>query len=79
MAKRFTHQKSKTFHICKWISFAVSTFVIVEETPSGLLIKVIGQSRSSYIFATLQIQAALQNSLIRAVVASALASYLPGL
>ena len=26
MAKRFTHQMSKTFHFCKWISFAVSTF-----------------------------------------------------
>jgi hypothetical protein len=25
---------SKTFHICKWISFAISTSVIVEETPS---------------------------------------------
>ena len=35
MAKRFSHQMSKTFHIFKWISFAVSTFVIVEETPSG--------------------------------------------
>ena len=36
MAKRFSHQMSKTFHICKWISFAISTFVIVEETPSAL-------------------------------------------
>ena len=28
----------KTFHICKWISFAISTFVLVEETPFPLLI-----------------------------------------
>ena len=34
MAKRFSHQMSKTFHIFKWISFAISIFVIVEETPS---------------------------------------------
>ena len=35
MAKRFSHQISKTFHICKWISFTISTFVIVEEAPSA--------------------------------------------
>ena len=29
----------KTFHICKWMSFAISTFVIVEETPSGTIIR----------------------------------------
>ena len=34
MAKRFSHQMSKTFHICKWISLAILTFVIVEEMPS---------------------------------------------
>ena len=34
MAKCFSHQMSKHFHICKWISFAISTFVIVKETPS---------------------------------------------
>ena len=78
MAKRFWHQNLKSFSNLQMYIFAVSTFVIVEELPSGLLIKVIGQSRSSYIFATLQIQAALQNSLIRALVASALASHLPG-
>ena len=27
---------SKTFPICKWIYFAISTFAIVEETPSGI-------------------------------------------
>ena len=34
MAKRFSHQMSKTFHIWKWIIFTISTFAIVEETPS---------------------------------------------
>ena len=34
MAKHFSHQMPKTFHICKWISFAISTFVIVEEMLS---------------------------------------------
>ena len=27
---------SKIVHISKWISFAILTFVIVEETPSGI-------------------------------------------
>ena len=35
IAKLFLHKMSKTFHIWKWVSFAISTFVIVEETPSG--------------------------------------------
>ena len=35
MAKGSPDQMSKKFHICKWISFAISTFFIVEETPSG--------------------------------------------
>jgi hypothetical protein len=26
---------SKIIHICKWISFAISIFVIVEETPDA--------------------------------------------
>ena len=34
MAKCFSHQMSKTFQICKWISFAILTLVIVEETLS---------------------------------------------
>ena len=25
----------KTFHICKWMSFAISTFIVVKETPYG--------------------------------------------
>ena len=30
--KTFPHLKlTRTFHICKWISFAISTFVIIEE------------------------------------------------
>ena len=29
--KLFKHQMSKKFHICKWISFAISTCVIVEK------------------------------------------------
>ena len=36
MAKCLSHQMTKTFHFCKWISFANSTFVILEETPSAL-------------------------------------------
>ena len=33
--KKFSHlQMAKTFHICKWISFAISTFVIIEEMAS---------------------------------------------
>ena len=35
MAKHFSHHMSKTFCICKWISFAISNFISVEETPSG--------------------------------------------
>ena len=35
MTKPFSHQMSNPFHICKYISFTISTFVIVEETPSG--------------------------------------------
>ena len=38
MAKRFSHQMSKTFHIWKWIFFTISTFAIVEETPSTFTI-----------------------------------------
>ena len=30
----FQNKCQNNFHICKWISFAISTFVIVEETPS---------------------------------------------
>ena len=26
---------SKTFHICKWVSFAIQTLVTVDETPFG--------------------------------------------
>jgi hypothetical protein len=33
----FSRQVSKTFHICKWMSFAISTFISVEETPFGAL------------------------------------------
>ena len=29
--KSFRDQMAKNFHICKWISFAISTFVILEE------------------------------------------------
>ncbi len=36
MAKRFSHQMSKTFPICKLISFAILTFISIEETPSDL-------------------------------------------
>ena len=39
MAKHFSHQMSKTFHICKWTSFAILTFVSVEEMPSGWILK----------------------------------------
>ena len=35
MAKHFSHHMSKTFRICKWISFAILNFISVEETPSG--------------------------------------------
>ena len=34
MAKSFPQQTSKQIHICKWISFAISTFVLVEEIAS---------------------------------------------
>ena len=33
----FSRQVSKTFHIYKGISFAISTFISVEETPFGAL------------------------------------------
>ena len=30
--KKFSHlQMAKSFHICKWIYFAISNFVIIEE------------------------------------------------
>ena len=34
MAKSFPDQMPKQIIICKWISFAILTFVIGEETPS---------------------------------------------
>ena len=38
MAKSFPDKLSKNVHIFKWISFAISTFVIIEKMPSGLIL-----------------------------------------
>ena len=34
MSKGFPDQMANFFHICKWISFAISNFVLVEEIAS---------------------------------------------
>ena len=33
--KKLHLQMIKSFHICKWINFAISTFVIIEEMTSA--------------------------------------------
>ena len=35
MSKSFPDQMAKTFHICKWISFAIWTLTIIEKIASG--------------------------------------------
>ena len=34
MAKTFSYQMVKSFHICKWIFFAISRFAIIKEIAS---------------------------------------------
>ena len=46
IANRFSHLMLKTFHICKWMSFTILNFVIVEEKPSGLYYKYFTYSRA---------------------------------
>ena len=38
MAKSFPDKMSKNVHICNWISFAISTFIIIEKMPSGIIL-----------------------------------------
>ena len=47
-------QMSKSFHICKWISFAILTFVIIEEMASAYSLSTEGHKmKNERIFSTL--------------------------
>ena len=55
MAKHFSHHMLKTFHICKWIPFAILLFVSVEETRSVSTKEFVKLESSGTIFGLLAI------------------------